>query len=155
MGIIPAGTKLTPRPKELQAWDDVPADAKEVYLRLMENYAEFMAHTDHEVGRLIDSLEASGELDNTLVMYVVGDNGASAEGGLEGTFSELASLLGIQLGLREYAQPDRRNRWTDQRAARACRLGLGDGRSVCLDQANRQSLWRNTQSARDSLAGRH
>lgn len=99
MGIIPAGTRLTPRPDELQAWDDVSADAKRVYLKLMETYAEFMAHTDHEVGRLIDSLDASGELDNTLLMYVVGDNGASAEGGLEGTFSELASLLGIQLGL--------------------------------------------------------
>jgi len=99
MSIIPRGTQLTPRPEQLQAWDDVPADAKKVYLKLMENYAEFMAHTDHEVGRLIDSLDASGELDNTLILYVVGDNGASAEGGLEGTFSELASLLGIQLGL--------------------------------------------------------
>ena len=79
MGTIPAGTKLTPRPTELQAWNDVPADAKRVYLKLMENYAEFMAHTDHEIGRLIDSLEASGELDNTLVMYVVGDNGASTK----------------------------------------------------------------------------
>jgi arylsulfatase len=58
-----------------------------------------MDYTDFEVGRLIDSLAASGELDNTLVMYVVGDNGASAEGGLEGTFSEIASLLGTQLGL--------------------------------------------------------
>ena len=58
-----------------------------------------MAYTDHEVGRLIDSLRESGELENTLVLYVVGDNGASAEGGLEGTFSEIASLLGIQLGL--------------------------------------------------------
>ncbi len=65
----------------------------------MENYAGYMEYTDHQVGRLIDSLAASGELDNTLVMYVVGDNGASAEGGLEGTFSELASLLGVQLGL--------------------------------------------------------
>ena len=65
----------------------------------MENYAAYMAYTDYEVGRLINSLAASGELDNTLVIYVVGDNGASAEGGLEGTFSELASLLGVQLGL--------------------------------------------------------
>jgi hypothetical protein len=65
----------------------------------MENYAAYMAYTDHEVGRLIESLDASGELDNTLLMYVVGDNGASAEGGLEGTFSEVASLLGVQLGL--------------------------------------------------------
>ena len=99
MGVIPKGTKLTPRAKEITAWDTQPADAKKVYTRLMENYAAYMAYTDHEVGRLLESLRASGELDNTLVMYVVGDNGASAEGGLEGTFSEIASLLGIQLGL--------------------------------------------------------
>ena len=66
----------------------------------MENYAAYMAHTDHHVGRLIDSLEQSGEIENTLLLYIVGDNGPSAEGGLEGTFSELASLLGIQLGLQ-------------------------------------------------------
>jgi arylsulfatase A-like enzyme len=99
MGVIPKGTKLTSRPKEIPAWDGLPADNKTVYTRLMENYAGYMDYTDAEVGRLIDSLAASGELDNTLVLYVVGDNGASAEGGLEGTFSELASLLGVQLGL--------------------------------------------------------
>lgn len=99
MGIVPEGTKLTPRPKEIPSWEDQPADARKVYCRLMENYAAYMAYTDAEIGRLIESLRESGELDNTLVMYVVGDNGASAEGGLEGTFSEIASLLGIQLGL--------------------------------------------------------
>ncbi len=99
MGIVPTGTKLTPRPKEIPAWDEQSADAKKVYTRLMENFAGYMAYTDYEVGRLIDSLEASGQIDNTLVIYIVGDNGASAEGGLEGTFSELASLLGVQLGL--------------------------------------------------------
>ncbi|QDT73656.1 arylsulfatase [Lacipirellula limnantheis] len=99
MGIVPKGTKLTPRPKEIPAWDEQKPEAKQVYARLMENYAAYMAYTDYEVGRLIDSLRASGELDNTLVMYVVGDNGASAEGGLEGTFSEIASLIGVQLGL--------------------------------------------------------
>ncbi len=104
MGIIPKGTKLTPRPKEVPAWADQKPEAKKVYARLMENYAAYMAYTDHEVGRLIDSLQASGELDNTLVMYVVGDNGASAEGGLEGTFSEVASLLGVQLGLESTAK---------------------------------------------------
>ncbi|QEG37661.1 arylsulfatase [Bythopirellula goksoeyrii] len=100
MGVIPADAKLTPRPKELPAWKEQSDDAKKVFIRLMENYAGFMAHTDHHVGRLIDSLEQSGELDNTLVIYIVGDNGASAEGGLEGTFSELASLMGVQLGLQ-------------------------------------------------------
>lgn len=99
LGVIPQGTKLTPRPESIPAWDSLPADNKKVYTRLMENYADFMSHTDFHIGRLIDSLETSGELDNTLVIYIVGDNGASAEGGLEGTFSELASLIGIQLGL--------------------------------------------------------
>ncbi|MCY2974838.1 MAG: arylsulfatase [Planctomycetota bacterium] len=99
MGIVPKGTKLTPRPKEVPSWDSQSADAKKVYTRLMENYAAYMAYTDYEVGRLIESLRESGELDNTLLMYIVGDNGASAEGGLEGTFSEIASLLGVQLGL--------------------------------------------------------
>jgi arylsulfatase len=99
LGVIPKGTKLTERPKDIPAWDDQKPEAKVVYTRLMENYAAYMAHTDNQVGRLIDSLKASGELDNTLIMYVVGDNGASAEGGLEGTFSEIASLLGVQLGL--------------------------------------------------------
>jgi arylsulfatase A-like enzyme len=99
LGAIPQGTKLTPRPESIPSWDSRSANEKRVYTRLMENYAGYMEFTDAEVGRLIDSLAASGELDNTLIMYVVGDNGASAEGGLEGTFSELASLLGIQLGL--------------------------------------------------------
>lgn len=99
MGVIPKGTKLTPRPKEVASWESQSAVAKKVYARLMENYAAYMAYTDHEIGRLLDSLRQSGELDNTLVMYVVGDNGASAEGGLEGTFSEIASLIGLQLGL--------------------------------------------------------
>lgn len=100
MGVIPQGTKLTPRPDVIPAWESCSNDEKKVYTRLMENYAGFMAHTDHHVGRLIDSLASSGELDNTLVFYILGDNGASAEGGLEGTFSEIASLMGIQLGLK-------------------------------------------------------
>lgn len=100
MGIIPQGTKLTARPNEIPSWDSQSAEAKKVYTRLMENYAAFMAHTDDEIGRLINSLETSGELDNTLIFCILGDNGASAEGGLEGTFSEIASLLGVQLGLK-------------------------------------------------------
>jgi arylsulfatase len=99
MGIIPKGTKLTPRHESIPSWDSRSVDEKKVYARLMENYAAYMEFTDYHVGRLLESLEQSGELDNTLVMCVVGDNGASAEGGLEGTFSEVASLIGVQLGL--------------------------------------------------------
>ncbi|HVL13575.1 MAG TPA: arylsulfatase [Gemmata sp.] len=99
MGVVPKGTQLTPRPESIPSWDTRSADEKKVYTRLMENYAGYMDYTDAEVGRYVESLRQSGELDNTLVMYVVGDNGASAEGGLEGTFSEIASLIGLQLGL--------------------------------------------------------
>ena len=100
MGVIPKGTKLTPRPQDIPSWESRSADEKKVYTRLMENYAGYMEYTDAEVGRYVEMLRQSGELDNTLVMYVVGDNGASAEGGLEGTFSEVASILGLQLGLQ-------------------------------------------------------
>src|SRR5262249_44426974 len=98
-GVIPADAKLTPRPTEIPAWADQPADAKKVYLRLMENYAAYMAFTDEQIGRFVDSLAQAGELDNTFVMYIVGDNGPSAEGGLEGTFNEVASLIGFNPGL--------------------------------------------------------
>lgn len=104
LGVVPADAKLTSRPNEIPAWDSQSADARRVAVRLMENYAGYLAHTDDQIGRLIQNLEKSGELDNTLLFFIVGDNGASAEGGLEGTFSEIASLLGVQLGLASTIQ---------------------------------------------------
>jgi arylsulfatase len=95
MGIIPADTKLTPRPKEIPAWDDMNADQKRLFERQMETFAGFAEHTDHEIGRLVAQLEAIGELDNTLFFYIVGDNGASAEGGPEGTYNEMMALNGF------------------------------------------------------------
>lgn len=85
MGIIPRDTKLTPRNPELPAWSTLSLDQRKVAARLMEVYAGFLAHTDAQVGRLLDTLRTSGEFDNTLIFYVVGDNGASAEGGLSGS----------------------------------------------------------------------
>jgi arylsulfatase len=95
MGVIPANTKLTPRPKEIPAWDDMSAEQKKLFERQMETFAGFAAHTDHEIGRLIDQLEAIGALENTLLFYIVGDNGASAEGGPEGTYNEMMALNGM------------------------------------------------------------
>ena len=95
MGIIPANTKLTERPKEIPAWADMNDQQKKLFERQMETFAGFAAHTDHEVGRLVAQLEAIGELDNTLFFYIVGDNGASAEGGPEGTYNEMMALNGI------------------------------------------------------------
>jgi arylsulfatase len=95
LGVIPASTKLTPRPKEIPAWADMSADQKRLFERQMETFAGFAAHTDHEVGRLVAQLEAIGALDNTVFYYIVGDNGASAEGGPEGTYNEMMALNGI------------------------------------------------------------
>ncbi len=95
MGIIPADAKLTPRPKEIPAWDDMTADQKRLFERQMETFAGFAAHTDHEVGRLVAQLENIGAMENTLFFYIVGDNGSSAEGGPEGTYNEMMALNGI------------------------------------------------------------
>lgn len=95
LGVIPATTKLTPRPKEIPAWDSMSADQKRLFERQMETFAGFAEHTDHEVGRLVAQLEAINELDNTLFFYIVGDNGSSAEGGPEGTYNEMMALNGI------------------------------------------------------------
>ena len=95
LGVIPANTKLTPRPKEIPAWDAMSPEQKRLFERQMETFAGFAAHTDDQIGRLVAQLEAIGELDNTLFFYIVGDNGSSAEGGPEGTYNEMMALNGI------------------------------------------------------------
>ena len=94
LGVIPADAELTARPDEITAWDDLPEDLKPVLARQMEVYAGFMEHTDHHIGRLVDSLGDLGILDDTLVYVIIGDNGASAEGTPNGTFNEIISLNG-------------------------------------------------------------
>jgi arylsulfatase A-like enzyme len=94
LGVIPAEAELTARHGEIPAWDEIPDDLKPVLSRQMEVYAGFLEHTDHHVGRLIDALEDLGILEDTLVYYIIGDNGASAEGTPHGTFNELLVLNG-------------------------------------------------------------
>ncbi len=95
LGVVPQDAKLTPRPDSLPAWDSLPEDERKVYARMMEVFAAFTAHTDHEVGRVIDAIEQAGELDNTLILYMAGDNGSSAEGGLNGLLNEMTFFNGI------------------------------------------------------------
>lgn len=95
LGVIPQDCQLTERPKEIPAWDSLSADQKRVAARLMEAYAGFAEHTDMQVARVTDALEQMGALDNTLFLYILGDNGASGEGGLEGALNEMAALNGI------------------------------------------------------------
>jgi arylsulfatase len=96
LGVIPADTVLTPRPPEIPAWDSLTSGQKKVAARLMEVFAGFMAQADHEVGRVIDAFRQTGQLDNTLVIYIAGDNGASLEGGLYGTDNLMEQINGLQ-----------------------------------------------------------
>jgi arylsulfatase len=96
MGIIPANADKTPRPASLPAWDSLTADQKKLYARQMEVYAGFLSHTDHEVGRLIQELRDEGIDKNTLVFYVVGDNGGSAEGSIDGSDRQTAHFAAGQ-----------------------------------------------------------
>ena len=96
MAYFPGDCDLTARHEEIPAWDDMPEAIKPILRRQMEVYAGFMEFTDHHVGRLLDALEKLGILDDTLVYYIVGDNGASAEGTLNGAYNEMANFNGLQ-----------------------------------------------------------
>jgi len=95
LGVVPADAELTARPSEIPAWDDMPDEMKPILAREMEVYAGFMEHTDHHLGRLVQALEDLGVLDDTLVFAMIGDNGASAEGTLNGAFNEMTTLNGL------------------------------------------------------------
>jgi len=101
MGIIPANAKLTPRPAEIPAWDSLNADQKRLYARMMEVYAAALSHADSQINRILDAIEEVGETENTLVIYIMGDNGASAEGTPQGLLNELAILNGIPEDFKE------------------------------------------------------
>ena len=94
LGVIPSDCQLTARHKEIPAWDAMPEELKPVLRRQMEMYAGFLEFTDHHVGRLLDTLKKLSILDDTLVFYIIGDNGASAEGTLNGTYNEMINFNG-------------------------------------------------------------
>ena len=95
MGIVPEHTVLADKPEEIKEWDALNEKEQQLFEVQMETFAGFMEHTDVEIGRLVDAIDDIGELDNTLFIYIMGDNGSSAEGGLIGTFNEMLSLNGI------------------------------------------------------------
>jgi len=94
-GIVPAGTKLAPKPEAIKDWDQLSADEKKLFTRQMEVYAGFAEQTDYEVGRLIAAIEKLGVMDNTMIIFIAGDNGASAEGQMNGMFQEMTYFSGV------------------------------------------------------------
>ena len=94
LGVVPSETELTARHEEIPAWQDMPDQMKPVLARQMEVYAGFLEHTDHHIGRLVDALDDLSVFEDTLVYYIIGDNGASAEGTINGTFNEMFMFNG-------------------------------------------------------------
>lgn len=94
-GVVPPGTKLAPKPEAIKDWEKLPADEKKLFAHQAEVFAAYLDMTDHEVGRLVEAIEKAGALENTLVFYVVGDNGTSAEGGPNGMFNEYTYFNGV------------------------------------------------------------
>jgi len=95
MGIVPESTTLAPKPKDIKDWDKLSEDEKKLFTRQMEVYAGFAEHTDYEIGRLIAAIEELGVKDNTMIVFIAGDNGASAEGQMNGMFSEMTYFNGV------------------------------------------------------------
>ncbi|MES2127927.1 MAG: arylsulfatase [Pseudomonadota bacterium] len=95
LGVVPPGTELAPKPAAIKDWATLSADEKKLFARQMEIFAAFGEYADTEIGRLVRAIEAMGQLDNTLVLYIVGDNGASAEGGMNGVLNESTYFNGV------------------------------------------------------------
>ena len=95
LGVVPAGTQLAPKPEAIKDWDTLSADEKKLFSRQMEVFAGFAEYADTEIGRLVNAIGDIGQLDNTLVFYIVGDNGTSAEGGMNGMFNEMTYFNGV------------------------------------------------------------
>ena len=100
-GVIPANAKLTVRDASIPAWDSLNADQKKVFAHMMEVYAAALSHCDNQMARILDTIEAQGELDNTLVIYIQGDNGASGEGGMQGLLNEMTVFNAIPEDMKE------------------------------------------------------
>ena len=157
LGVVPPDAELTSRHEEIPAWDDMPADLKPILERQMEIYAGFLSHTDHHIGRLIDAVEELGIMDDTLIYLIVGDNGASAEGTLNGTFNEMINFNAMAAletpafmaeRLEQFGGPDSYNHY-------AVGLGLGDGHPLPVDEAGGLALGRHAQRHGRALAEGH
>lgn len=153
LGIIPAGARLTPRPEQIPAWSDYDDRYKPVARRLMEVYAGFLAHTDAQIGRVIDAIDELGQWDDTLFVYVCGDNGASAEGTIHGAWSSPAFQNGMPedpewllAHLDDFGTPRCENHYN---------VGVGAGRTVPVDEAGGLPLRGDPQRAGHLVAAAH
>ena len=143
LGIMPANAQLTPWPKELPEWDSLGAVEKRLFIKQMNVYAAYLAYTDHEIGRVIQAVEDMGQRDNTLIIYITGDNGPSSEGLRNGTPNEFTAFNGVAMEVNPQLlwYPF----WGSERDLPALRgrLGVGDGHAVQVGEAGGFALRRD------------
>ena len=163
LGVIPANTQLTPWPDgqpeyggaKLAKWDTLSAEEKRLFIRQADVFAAYAAYTDHEIGRVIQAIEDMGKLDNTLIIYICGDNGTSAEGSLVGTPFDMAALEAITIPVEGPAEVLRRLGFGQDPAAYGGRVGLGLRHAVQMDQADRVALRRHPAGPGHLMARSH
>ena len=154
LGVIPQDAKLTPWPKDLiKEWDQLNADEKKLFLRQVDVFAAFVAYADNEIGRVIQAVEDMGKLDNTLIIYINGDNGTSAEGQLNGTPNEVAMFNRVNPSVEEQLKYFYDVWGTDRTYNHmAVALGLGVRHAVLLDQTDRLAFRRHPPGHGDLMA---
>ena len=142
---MPADTKLAPKPAAIKDWEALSADEKRLFARQMEVFAAFGEYADAEIGRLFATLKDLGQLDNTLILFIIGDNGASAEGGMNGLFNEMTYFNAVPEPIEE--QLKHIDDLGGPLGAQSLFGGLGGRRryAVHLDQAGGLELWRHAQ----------
>ena len=139
LGVIPADAQLTPWPDALPKWDSLTFLQKKLYARQAEVFAAYAAYTDYEIGRVIQEVEDEGKLDNTLIIYICGDNGTSAEGTLSGTFNQMTAYNGILDVPEPLAVVCTLKTGALTRPTRICRW---DGRGRLIHPLSGPSRWR-------------
>ena len=142
--MIPPDTKLTPLSLGLPAWNTLTAEQQRVYARMMEVYAGYLEQTDYNIGRVIEAIRQTGQLDNTLVIYIAGDNGAMAEGSPQGLLNEMTFFNGVPEDLNEVLKRVDDGTWKTYNHDRP--PGHTEVYSVPVDQADRQPLGEHAES---------
>ena len=155
--MIPQDAQLTPWPHDLlKNWDELTPDEKKMFLRQVDVFAAYVAYTDYEIGRVIDEVEKEGKLDNTLIIYINGDNGTSSEGTLLGTPNEVAMFNGVDGARRRPVEVFLRRLGHGQDlSAHGGAVGVGVRHAILLDQADFLALWRRAPGHGDRVAGPH
>ena len=156
LGVIPQNTQLTPWPDDLPKWDTLDADEKKLFARQAEVFAAYVAYTDHEIGRVIQAVEDLGKLDNTLIIYISGDNGTSAEGTTDRHAERVGrAFKAIRRAGRRPAEVLRRLGLRPDLPAHVGGVVLGVRHAVQVDQAGRLALRRHAPGHGDVVAGAH